>query len=99
MLLIVAEILLLAPLLIFNEVRANAAVAGIPPANPEARLANPSPKNSRRLSCFVLVMLSAILADNIVSKIAIKATVKLAVIRGMSIKNFGIFHKTGCKSG
>jgi len=70
-----ADIHEFAPDLIFNDVRTNAAVAGIPPANPEAIFATARPHISFCSWNLVLVILSAIFAEMIVSKIATIAAV------------------------
>jgi hypothetical protein len=81
MLLKAAEILWVHPLLMFSVVRASAAVAGIPPANPEAILARLSPSSSLLWLCFVLVIPSAMRADIIVSKMAIIEIVNAGIIK------------------
>ena len=63
-----------------SDVRASAAVAGIPPANPEAMFARLSPSISLFLLCLVFVMPSAMRADIIVSRIEIIDIVSAGII-------------------
>src|SRR3989344_1291917 len=79
-LLMVDDALLFAPVLMLSEVLARAAVAGIPPIKPDPILANPSANISFLLLCLVLVMPSAILAEIMVSRIAIRAIARAGTI-------------------
>lgn len=74
-----ADIHAFAPDFILRDVRTNAAVAGIPPANHEAMFAKDNQSISFCSWNFVLVILSAILADMMVSNIAIIAIVRAAI--------------------
>ena len=96
-LLIPADILCFAPLLILSDVRASAAVAGIPPASPAAILAKLRPSISLFLLCLVFVIPSAMRADIMVSIIAIMEIVKAGMISfAEKIKDDGSM-RWGCR--
>ena len=81
-----ADVLWVAPLLIFNAVRINTAVAGSHPKIPDAILAHHNQKTSRSLSKRFFVIFSAIFADMMVSSIAMMAITKAVINNSFTIK-------------
>ena len=84
-----ADILLLAPVLIFRLVLASAAVTGMPPINPEVMFASARASISFRSLNRVFVIRFATFAESMVSIIAMIAITEALCSKYPVIKNLG----------